>query len=185
MLLGALAASAAAAPAGEPVQRPLPSAAGGAVSLDAMWGEPMRELQRTLDRLGYDTGPIDGIAGVRTSAALREFQSCNGLDAHGRLDRSTRSLLHLEEGEMFARNQPDEIVRERQGVDPPAVSDDPQEAYGSDPLDASSMPTAGDAEEPVDADDFAPVAGRETDWMAAVSKKACVERRTRPANPRP
>lgn len=146
------------------------------MSLDAMWGEPVVELQRTLDQLGYDTGPLDGVAGVRTSAALREFQSCNGLPPHGRLDRSTRSLLHLEEEEMFVGNQPPELVRERPGVVP-------RDAFGSDPLDLSSMPTASEGREPV-ADELVPVSGRDTDWMAAVTREECVERRKRPGKPR-
>ncbi|MDJ0920342.1 MAG: lytic murein transglycosylase [Henriciella sp.] len=40
-------------------------------------------LQDTLNQLGFDAGPVDGIAGRGTKAALRSFQSANGLIADG------------------------------------------------------------------------------------------------------
>lgn len=166
---------------GEPVPRPLPTAVEGAVSLDAMWGEPLVEVQRRLSRLGYDTGPLEGVAGVRTSAALREFQSCNGLEPHGRLDRSTRSLLSLSDDDVYVRAAPREI-RELQGVDPPSVASIPRDFAGSDPLDLSSMPTPGDATEPLDVYRVSPDYGRGSDWVAAVSRGECP---TRPAKPLP
>jgi len=43
------------------------------------------EAQRLLTALGYAPGPIDGIAGRRTRAAVRAFQAANGLPADGRI----------------------------------------------------------------------------------------------------
>ncbi len=40
-------------------------------------------LQEHLNRLGFDAGPIDGIAGRGTKGALRRFQKANGLVADG------------------------------------------------------------------------------------------------------
>lgn len=176
-----LAVLAAAESPGVPVQRPLPTAVEGAVSLETMWGEPLMEVQRRLNRLGYDTGPLKGVAGVRTSAALREFQSCNGLEPHGRLDRSTRSLLSLSDDDVYVRAAP-RGVRELQGVDPPSVASIPRDFAGSDPLDLSSMPTPGDATEPLDVYRVSPEYARGADWVAAVSRDEC---RKRPANPLP
>lgn len=43
----------------------------------------VRTLQSLLLGLGYDVGLVDGIAGPRTDAAIREFQSRNDLTADG------------------------------------------------------------------------------------------------------
>ena len=36
-------------------------------------------LQDNLNRLGYDAGPVDGIAGRGTKGALRRFQKATGI----------------------------------------------------------------------------------------------------------
>lgn len=43
-------------------------------------GTDVRALQERLEAQGYNPGPIDGIFGSRTLAALNEFQANNGLD---------------------------------------------------------------------------------------------------------
>lgn len=43
----------------------------------------IRDIQLKLSWLGYQPGPIDGVWGRRTSAALRHFQARRGLDADG------------------------------------------------------------------------------------------------------
>jgi peptidoglycan hydrolase-like protein with peptidoglycan-binding domain len=97
---------------GRPVQQPhahttvktaatsLPGWAAGPVALGtgaarAGGSERVRELQRRLRRLGYATGPVDGIFGRRTRAALAWFQRKHGLPANGRA--SARAVGHLRE----------------------------------------------------------------------------------------
>lgn len=46
-------------------------------------------LQESLDVLGYDVGPIDGVVGVQTHDAVSAFQTDSGLDASGRVDGDT------------------------------------------------------------------------------------------------
>ena len=53
----------------------------------------VRAAQRTLESNGFDVGPIDGILGPRTQAALRAFQEKQGLPRSGRLDAETRKAL--------------------------------------------------------------------------------------------
>ena len=53
---------------------------------------PVR-AQRTLRRLHCAPGPVDGVVGERTRAALIRFQSASGLRQSGRLDRPTRTAL--------------------------------------------------------------------------------------------
>lgn len=50
-------------------------------------------LQRLLTRGGYVLGPIDGIAGRKTRAAVRAFQLASGLDQTGEFDPATVAKL--------------------------------------------------------------------------------------------
>ena len=49
--------------------------------------------QKALKQRGHDPGPIDGVNGPRTSAALKAYQQAQGLEATGRLDDSTLAKL--------------------------------------------------------------------------------------------
>jgi curli biogenesis system outer membrane secretion channel CsgG len=51
------------------------------------------EAQRRLAQLGFDPGPADGVAGGRTTAAIRAFQRERGLDVNGRIDAPTSAQL--------------------------------------------------------------------------------------------
>lgn len=48
-----------------------------------MRGEDVVTLQQRLTTLGFDLGKVDGLFGVRTDQALREFQQSVGIDADG------------------------------------------------------------------------------------------------------
>jgi len=50
-------------------------------------------MQQALKDEGHDPGPIDGVFGPRTRAALREYQKKEGLTATGRWDDATRAKL--------------------------------------------------------------------------------------------
>lgn len=43
----------------------------------------VKEIQRRLNALGYDAGPVDGDWGIRSFAAIRAFQQDMGLPPHG------------------------------------------------------------------------------------------------------
>lgn len=61
-----------------------------------MRGDDVRELQRTLSRLGFDTGSTDGIHGTTTDEALRDFQHNAGLRVDGIAGAATlRTLASL------------------------------------------------------------------------------------------
>jgi len=55
--------------------------------------EDVRAAQEALRDKGFDPGPIDGILGPRTQAALRSFQQSKNLQATGRLDSQTEQQL--------------------------------------------------------------------------------------------
>ncbi len=58
----------------------------------------IRMLQQALNRNGLNAGPVDGIMGDRTRQALQKFQSQNGLNASGQLDRQTIAALRSQRG---------------------------------------------------------------------------------------
>jgi peptidoglycan hydrolase-like protein with peptidoglycan-binding domain len=45
--------------------------------------DEVTELQTALQRFGYDPGPIDGLLGARTLAAIRAYKSATGLPVDG------------------------------------------------------------------------------------------------------
>jgi hypothetical protein len=57
--------------------------------------EAVLQLQETLIELGYNPGPVDGIFGKRTAAALKKFQQDHGLSCTGTVDEKTKELLRL------------------------------------------------------------------------------------------
>lgn len=55
--------------------------------------EMVQDVQKELQRLGYDVGRIDGRWGDRTRRALLEFQRERDLAATGRIDKDTLAAL--------------------------------------------------------------------------------------------
>src|SRR5437870_3852463 len=53
----------------------------------------VRTAQQALRDQGYNPGPIDGVMGPRTSAAVRDYQTKEGLTASGQLDDATMDKL--------------------------------------------------------------------------------------------
>ncbi len=52
--------------------------------------------QEGLARLGYDPGPLDGVYGPRTAAAIREYQSDYGLTVTGRPSASLAARIETD-----------------------------------------------------------------------------------------
>jgi type IV secretory pathway TrbL component len=59
--------------------------------------DTVREAQQALKDEGYDPGPIDGINGPRTRAALRNYQEKEHLNTDGRLDAKTLDSLGVKQ----------------------------------------------------------------------------------------
>jgi peptidoglycan hydrolase-like protein with peptidoglycan-binding domain len=55
--------------------------------------QPVRELQRNLQRLGARPGPVDGLFGPLTEAAVQRFQGAHGLATDGVVGPQTKSRL--------------------------------------------------------------------------------------------
>lgn len=59
----------------------------------------IRQVQQKLNDEGFDAGPVDGILGPKTEAALERFQADNGLTQSGRLNQETLKKLDIEQSE--------------------------------------------------------------------------------------
>jgi hypothetical protein len=74
-----------------------PAAGGMAKPATGMNGGPgaeqVKAAQQALQAKGMDPGPIDGIMGPKTTAALKAFQKDQKLTESGRLDDQTRDKL--------------------------------------------------------------------------------------------
>ena len=55
----------------------------------------IRAIQQALDRLGLQTGPVDGVWGDRTVSAIGNLQRSRGMPASGELDAHTLAALGL------------------------------------------------------------------------------------------
>ena len=58
-------------------------------------GPDVEMLQRILFSIGYNPGPIDGIFGYKTRAAVMQFQKDNGLVPDGIVGPKTYAVLDL------------------------------------------------------------------------------------------
>ena len=56
----------------------------------------IRQAQEALKNKGRDPGPIDGVLGPRTVAALNDYQKAEGLATTGRLDAKTMASLGIQ-----------------------------------------------------------------------------------------
>ena len=76
---------------------PAPGVGGTAKPATGMNGgagaEKVKGLQEALQAKGMDPGPVDGIMGPKTTAALKAFQKDQKLTESGRLDDQTRDKL--------------------------------------------------------------------------------------------
>lgn len=55
----------------------------------------VKAAQQSLRDHGFDPGPIDGIHGPRTTAAVRQYQKAQGLTVNGHLDSATTARLNV------------------------------------------------------------------------------------------
>ena len=53
----------------------------------------VERVQKALKDMGHDPGPVDGVMGAQTSAALKAYQQKHGLNVTGQLDAETSAKL--------------------------------------------------------------------------------------------
>jgi gas vesicle protein len=58
----------------------------------------IRMVQQSLKDSGYDPGPVDGVQGPHTTAALKAYQKAQGLQETGQADSDTMAKLGVSAG---------------------------------------------------------------------------------------
>ncbi|MBZ7921182.1 L,D-transpeptidase family protein [Ensifer adhaerens] len=128
-----------------PVEVAMTEPTGGAAATTNSMAEPirilitrsdtrdtMREIQMSLELLGYAPGTIDGHAGPATIAALRAFQTSEGLESDGKLTPVLTDKLLRKAGRTPPQNGK---ILVRQGFKPlfeaGLTIDKPEEALGT------------------------------------------------------
>jgi peptidoglycan hydrolase-like protein with peptidoglycan-binding domain len=87
----------------------------------------VKAVQQALKDKGHDPGPVDGVMGAKTKAALREFQKAQGMKESGSLDNETMTKLGVE------------MKTGSAGMSSPAAS--PATDNASKPADNATKPT--------------------------------------------
>ncbi len=105
-------------------------------------GDDVLDLQRTLNELGFDSGPVDGIFGEVTENALLEFQRNAGVNLDGIVGEAT--LAQLKRIRMAGVGAPDKKIPDRmdgyvgsRSLDGLRISIDP--AHGGTDLGATGV----------------------------------------------
>ncbi|MFL5840811.1 MAG: peptidoglycan-binding protein, partial [Thermoleophilaceae bacterium] len=99
--------------------------------------ERVREVQKRLWQLGYGPGPIDGLFGPRTQAAVQWFQVKHGVRPTGVVEVRTLTLLRERTGAAPGAGAIGASVR---GVPPGARGAAPQPRPAAQPADRSHTP---------------------------------------------
>ena len=108
----------------------------------------VRDVQRRLTQLGYRPGPVDGLFGPRTRAAVRWFQYKHGLATGGRVSRSTLAVLHARSDHEPLRTAVREPARRPDAANATPAAPEP------DAANATPAPTAPPAQD--DGTDYTP-----------------------------
>ena len=86
-----------------------------------------RQIQTALARLGYDPGPVDGVFGPQTLAAIRRFQQAIGAEPTGviKADEASRLVKHAgrqpqaeRQAALVMKPEPQRAPAEPRGIEP-------------------------------------------------------------------
>jgi peptidoglycan hydrolase-like protein with peptidoglycan-binding domain len=112
--------------------------------------EQVRDVQRRLRALGQRPGPVDGLYGPRTQAAIERFQRSAGQPAGGVLSPATAVALARVDGDASARRASDTHGDNDQRTRTPASGSEPFEAQehgrqadGGKPAEGSDQSKSG------------------------------------------
>jgi len=103
--------------------------------------DQVKDVQRELASRGLYQGSIDGVPGAKTEAALKNFQTQQGL-AVGSIDAKTRDALGLEWNIETGRAQPAKVSNGSSSAQP-MTSTEQQRMRGSDSQPARKQPVRG------------------------------------------
>lgn len=127
-------------PTGQGIVR-LPSSVASASLQTGSQGSAVVSLQTYLKQLGYNPGPIDGLYGPQTRAAVIQFQQKQGLDANGKVGLATwlklqRSLSQPHSKQQsLSTSQPEEQATTKTAL--PSQKADPSHSHLSRKINLS------------------------------------------------
>jgi peptidoglycan hydrolase-like protein with peptidoglycan-binding domain len=122
--------------------------------ISALSQEQVKELQRELATRGLYQGNIDGVAGAKTEAALRNFQTQQGLTV-GALDAKTRDALGLEWNGATGTNGAKTAQKDAARGAPGQPSAERQMTSGSTARPAEKQPVRGSDARPAERQNMA------------------------------
>jgi len=97
-------------------------------------------IQRLLNRLGYEAGPVDGLAGKATFAAVRKFQADHGMTPNGVMSPEFAKALYKAAGESEPATGHIHVRRDFEPLfDAPISIDDPEQPLGTHLITASNF----------------------------------------------
>jgi peptidoglycan hydrolase-like protein with peptidoglycan-binding domain len=91
-------------------------------------GSDIAQVQKALKEKGHYTGPVDGVMGPQTTAALKAYQKEQRLDVTGRLDDATVGKLGGSASAPDASGQPRPTGSQQTGGDTKPSAVDPGQA---------------------------------------------------------
>jgi peptidoglycan hydrolase-like protein with peptidoglycan-binding domain len=69
--------------------------------------DEIRNIQQSLNRMGFNAGDVDGVWGSETKEALKTFQQRQGLESTGEVDQQTLAALGVGGGQNGMSGQQD------------------------------------------------------------------------------
>lgn len=106
------------------------SYAGGPALVLAQYSSTVLELQRELNRLGFDAGPVDGLMGARTRTAIEAYQRDHQLLVDGQ--PTARLLSHVRASAQSRAPAPAAVTPSRSGLSSQQVADIQEALRGLD-----------------------------------------------------
>jgi len=89
------------------------------------------QLQQALNDKGFNAGPVDGVSGPKTKAALKQFQQSQGIAASGKADNQTLAALGVS-GSSAASSQSSDT----------SLSSSPSASQGASSMGSSQPPSS-------------------------------------------
>jgi hypothetical protein len=145
--------------------------------------EPVRQVQRLLRRLGAEPGPVDGLYGPLTTAAVRRFQATHAVPVDGVVGPQTMGSLAAERNKLRKAKTERQARLERKSPAPEAESVT-ERSHARAPIPAAEAnrapPESSDGPSPELA---AAVGGLALVLMLVVLWRLASRSRSRPARP--
>ena len=111
-------------------------------------GANITQVQQALNDKGFDAGPVDGKAGPKTKAALKQFQQSQGISASGQLDGKTIVALGVGSTSSTQSSSDTQGSASTQGNSSSSSSQASDTSMSSSPTTSQSTSSIGSSQPP-------------------------------------